>query len=71
MGYLTKKFKKAHEEFIFHFGYWAELPSEVDFDQSAYADDLIKCVEDDFDYTIEKYGTKVRKGESLPRIIYD
>ena len=71
MCVLTKKFKKAHERFVFHFGYCPNHPNEIDFDQSAYADILIKSVADDFDYTIEKYGTVVPKKMPRPEIIYD
>ena len=71
MCVLTKKFKNAHKQFILHFGYYPNHPDEIDFDQSAYADILIKSVEDDVDYTVEKYGTKVLKEEPLPEIIYD
>ena len=71
MCVLTKKFKKAHEQFVLHFGYCPNHPDEIDFDQSVYADVLIKSVKDDFDYTVEKYGTKVPKEEALPEIIYD
>ena len=35
-----------------------------------YAEELMKCIEDDFDYTIEKYGTRVPTGKR-PKIIYD
>ena len=43
----------------------------MDFDQEEYAELLLKCVEDNFDYTIEKYGTKPKKDEPLPDIIWD
>lgn len=54
---MIKKLKEAHSKFFNHFLYSPELPENVDFDQDSYADELLKCVEDDFDYTIEKYGT--------------
>ncbi len=56
---MIKKLREAHEKFYMHFNYSPELPPDVDFDQDVYADELLKCVEDDFDYTIEKYGTRV------------
>lgn len=47
----------AMGKFFDTFGYFAELPPNVDFDEEEYADLLLKCVEDNFDYTIELYGT--------------
>ena len=41
------------------------------FDQEEYAELLLKCIEDDFDYTIEKYGTVVPKKMPRPEIIWD
>lgn len=41
------------------------------FDQEKYADLLLKCIEDNFDYTIEKYGTVVPKKMPRPEIIWD
>jgi len=32
---------------------------------------LLKCIEDDFDYTIKKYGTAVSKKMPRPEIIWD
>ncbi len=71
MKVLTEKFEKAHKEFVLHFGYYPAHPNEIDFDQSVYADDLIKSVADNFDYTVEKYGTRVPKKMPKPEIIYD
>ena len=47
------------------------IPNEIDFDQSKYADDLLKSVADNYDYTIEKYGTQVPKKYPKPKIIID
>ena len=54
---MNENLEKAHSIFIHHFGYDPKTPNNIDFDQDAYAEELLKCVEDDFDYTIEKYGT--------------
>ena len=43
----------------------------MDFDQDAYAEELLKCVEDNFDYTIKKYGTKIPEEMPEPEIIWD
>lgn len=71
MEILTKKLKKAHREFVACFGYSPEFPNNIDFDQDAFADELLKCVKDKFDYTIEKYGTKPLKKMPMPEIIWD
>ena len=71
MAILTKKLEKAHKTFVLHFGYCPAYPNEIDFDQLAYADDLMKSVTDNFDYTVEKYGTKIPKEMPHPKIIYD
>lgn len=57
---MTKKLSEAYWNFMQHFDYEPEFPENIDFDQDSYADELLKCVEDDFDYTIEKYGTVPR-----------
>ncbi len=54
-----------------HFGYCAAFPEGLDFDQDEYADELLKCIEDDFDYTIEKYGTKVPEKKPYPTVFID
>ena len=54
---MKKCFKIASRKFFSHFRYFAELPPNIDFDEEEYADLLLKCVEDSFDYTIEMYGT--------------
>ena len=55
---LKKSFSKLHEKF----GYIPNFPNEIDFDQNEYAELLDKCVVDNFDYTIEKYGTNPTYG---------
>lgn len=58
---MNKKLNEAHGRFVYHFHYSPEFPPRIDFDQDEYADLLDKCVADNFDYTIEKYGTKPPK----------
>ena len=41
------------------------------FDQEKYAELLLKCIEDNSDYTIEKYGTVVPPKMPRPKIIID
>ena len=62
---MIKKLKKAHLLFVMHFDYCPNFPPNLDFNQEEYAELLLKCIEDDFDYTIEKYGTVVPKTSSL------
>ena len=55
---MIKKLKKAHLQFVMHFDYCPNFPPNLDFNQEEYAELLLKCIEDDFDYTIEKYSAK-------------
>ncbi len=68
---MIKKLEKAHTKFVLHFHYCPEFPTNIDFNENEFAELLLKCVTDDFDYTIEKYGTVVPKKMPLPEIIYD
>ena len=68
---MIKKLKKAHLQFVMHFDYCPSFLPNLDFNQEEYADLLLKCIEDDFDYTIEKYGTVVPKKMPIPEIIWD
>ena len=68
---MIKKLEKAHMKFGLHFGYCPKFPPNLDFDQEEYADLLLKCVKDNFDYTIELYGTKVPEKTPKKRIIWD
>lgn len=54
---MNKKLRKIYEKFIEEFGYAPEFPMEINFNQEEYGNILAKCIEDKFDYTIEKYGT--------------
>ena len=68
---MKKKLREARITFVKHFKYSPKFPSAMDFDQDAYAEELLKCVEDDFDYTIKKYGTKIPEEMPKPEIIWD
>ena len=68
---MTKKLREARITFVKHFKYSPNFPSAMDFDQDAYAEELLKCVEDDFDYTIKKYGTNIPEEMPKPEIIWD
>ncbi len=57
---MKKKLTVAHHKFMDYFLYSPELPPNVDFDQDEYAELLLKCIEEGFDYTIELYGTVPR-----------
>lgn len=48
-------------QFVLHFDYNPNFPPNLDFNQEEYAELLLKCIEDNFDYTIEKYGTWYRR----------
>lgn len=54
---MNEKLKKSYARFHEHFGYTSNYPNEIDFNQDEYANLLDKCVADNFDYTIKKYGT--------------
>lgn len=68
---MTEKLHTARRGFAGYFGYYPEFPPLVHFDQEAYAAELDKCVKDNFDYTIEKYGTIPPRSFELPDIIID
>ena len=61
--------------FFDKFGYFPEAPFDaVMEDRKAseeYCKVLQKCIDDDFDYTIELYGTIPRTSKGLPDIIVD
>ena len=68
---MIKKLQEAHMQFVLHFDYNPNFPPNLDFNQEEYAELLLKCIEDNFDYTIEKYGAVVPKKMSRPKIIVD
>lgn len=57
---MKKKFTESRHRFYDLFKYFPSLPPDFDYDQDQdeYADLLDKCVADNFDYTIELYGTE-------------
>lgn len=59
---MKNNFHNSYLRFIKHFGYCAEYPNKVDFDEDEYAELLDKCVAENFDYTIELYGTDPNYG---------
>lgn len=68
---MIKKLKNSLKQFVYHFGYGPNFPQDMNFNQEEFADFLLKCTRDNFDYTIEKYGTIPRVDEPLPEIIVD
>lgn len=69
--HISKRCRKAMRDFIFHFGYNPGLPEKLDFDEDVYSEHLEKSVTDDFDYTIELYGTMPRVNGDPNRLIID
>lgn len=55
-------------EFIKHFHYIPNTPNNIDYDEKAYKALLLKCIEDDVDYTIERYGTVPAKETKYPEV---
>ncbi len=68
---MKEKNKDVLLEFIKHFHYIPETPNEIDFDEKEYETLLLKCIEDDLDYTIEKYGTIPAKESEYPEVFID
>lgn len=66
-----ERYQIACSAFIHHFGYCPHDPVYLDDLNNEWADVLEKSVKDDFDYTIEKYGTVPPKHLGLPKIIID
>ena len=64
---MNKRLEKAFGSFFLHFGYSPEFPQNMDFDQDQFAEVLERCVTEDFDYTIEKYGTVPKKREEAQK----
>ncbi|MCD8028102.1 MAG: hypothetical protein LUF02_05460, partial [Erysipelotrichaceae bacterium] len=68
---MTHTVQMRFYNFICAFDYYPKYPREIGFDQIAYAKGLEKCVEDNFDYTIEKYGTIPSQKLGRPEVILD
>ena len=67
---MSEKLRISYSMFREHFGYRANYPNEIDFDQNEYAKLLDKCVEENFDYTVELYGTNPKIGSKPNDGIY-
>ncbi len=67
----NERLNEAISNFSRKFKYFPRYPRNIDFDQIEFAKELEKCVADNFDYTIEKYGTIPSKNLGMPDIIYD
>ena len=68
---MKKKLIISHGNFIKHFHYGPKFPADIDFDQDAFAEELDECVKDNFDYTIEKYGTRPPTRDDKTELIID
>lgn len=53
-----ERWVKAERRFVDHFEYRPNHPKEIDFDIDAHIKLLDRCISEDFDYTIELYGTQ-------------
>ncbi len=65
----------AMSRFTHHFGYNIWVPSHMNLlskeDFKEFSDTIDKSIADDFDYTIEKYGTVKPKSFEKPDIYWD
>ncbi|MBQ8567966.1 MAG: hypothetical protein IJ446_01975 [Oscillospiraceae bacterium] len=66
-----ERYQVACSAFYDHFKYFPADPQYLDDLNNEWADTLEKSVNDDFDYTIEKYGTIPPKNFGLPETIID
>lgn len=66
-----ERYQIACSAFFDHFGYFPHDPVYLDDLNNEWADVLEKSVKDNFDYTIEKYGTVPPEHFGLPKIIID
>ncbi|MCD7839177.1 MAG: hypothetical protein LUG46_00970 [Erysipelotrichaceae bacterium] len=67
----NKRLSKAISNFNLTFNYFPKYPDNINFNQVEFAKELEKCVNDNFDYTIEKYGTIPSRKLGRPDIILD
>lgn len=67
---MNKRLSKSYSNFFEYFGYTPNYPYMVDFNQNEYAELLDRCIEDDFDYTIERYGTNPVRGTEPHEGVY-
>lgn len=68
---MNRKLYKTYKTFIDYFRYAPNFPNDLDFDQNEYADFLQKCIDDNIDYTIEKYGTEPLKYFGRAEVLID
>lgn len=75
---MPEKLSEHRSKFFNHFNYCCEVSFEALMADDENDPELIKCceviqksIDDNFDYTIELYGTIPRKLEGLPDIIID
>lgn len=52
----------AKKDFLKHFGYLPNDPREIHFNEEEYIAVLRKSINENFDYTIELYGTDPKYG---------
>ena len=73
LGSLAFEYSKRFKN---EFGYYCELPNDDLFDNGRVALEefkkvIDKCIEDHFDYTIEKYGTRPLPKGNPNDILFD
>lgn len=70
-----KKSQDLRRKFFDKFDYFPEEPFEVIMGEKdaveKYCEILQNCINDEFDYTIELYGTVPKKSEGLSHLIID
>ncbi len=59
---MMKKCRELNRKFLHKFKYYPEVPFDVITDDrkasEEYCQVIQKCLDDNFDYTVERYGTK-------------
>lgn len=72
---MLKICENMRSKFLAKFNYLPEASFDAVMENKKASDEyckvLQKCIDDDFDYTIELYGTIPRTSEGLPDIIVD
>ena len=66
-GAVMKRWKNALKKFIDHFGYTPNDPINISDVKEKYPEILERSVKDDFDYTIEVYGTDPNKNKKYDK----
>lgn len=62
-----ERWKNALKKFIEHFGYTPNDPIEISDMQKKYPEILERSVAENFDYTIEVYGTNPEKNKKYDK----